>query len=419
MRGVVRIENKVNFIDRVSSFTILGDPGCDGLGVEILSTFSKALSCARSDFKIILGDLVPFGLEEFYRYIYGIINDVSPDPVYTLCGNHDTDYYLTYFGLKNYILVNKDLLIVILDNSKRIFEAETLTFLNESLKEYQRENILVLFHIPPPNGFSPNSMTQDEWQKVRAVMDPFRNNIKYVLSGHVHSYFQDDVDGYKVIVSAGAGARLEFFGRLPDKKSSFHHVLRFYFDNNSKLQYEYVSLADKSYGREIKNKRIDKYLNEAFRNEAMAHARYQFFADDAHEKGFPGIEKLFRALSKSAFYHAKNYFSVLNKLQGIGYNLKESRAIETADTNELHAHSMPYSDKVHLPLTRYAFFEAYGAKVNYAGLLPEALEAYNSGEDIGLATYYVCTSCGNTGRVEGEIEHCPICGAPLDKIMTL
>jgi rubrerythrin len=419
IKGVVKIKDKVNFINKVSSFTILGDPGCDGLGVEIMTTFAKAMSCAHSDFKIILGDLVPFGLEGFYKHIHGIINNVSGNPVYTLCGNHDNDYYATYFGLRNYVLVSDNLLIVVLDNSKRIFETETLNFLEESLKGYTRKNILILFHIPPPNSFSANSMKTEEWQKLRAVMDPYKASIRYILSGHVHSYFEDELDGYKVIVSAGAGARLDFFGRLPGKGSSFHHVLRFYFDTDSQLKYEYVSLADKSYGREIKNAKIKKYLNEAFKNEAMAHIRYQFFADDAHEKGFIGIEKLFKALSKSAFYHAKNYFSILNELQGIGHNLKMSRMIEKADTRELSSTYVPYAIKEHLPLAQYAFGEAYGAKKNYSGLLPEAIRAYAKGEDIGQSSYYVCTSCGNTGRLEGELKHCPICGAPLDKIIIM
>jgi len=419
MKGVIRVGNKVNIIKKVSFFTILGDPGCDGLGVEIMTTFSKALTCTRSGFKIILGDLVSFGLEELYEYIYGIIDDISPDPVYTLCGNHDTDYYVKYFGLKDYILVNEDLLIVVLDNSKRIFEAGTLNFLAEHLREYKRKNILILFHIPPPNSFSTNTMKREEWLKLKTVMDPYKSNIKYVLSGHIHSFFSEDVDGYKVIVSAGGGARLEFFGRLPDKKSSFHHVLRFYFDKDTELKYEYVSLADVSYSREARNKRISKYLNEAFTNEAMAHVRYQFFADDAHEKGFIGIEKMLRALSKSAFYHSKNYFSVLNKLQGIGQNLKEARSIEKADLKALHSEYLPYSVKAHLPLTQYAFSESYGAKNNYSGLLPEAIKAYNSGEDIDLHTYYVCTTCGNMGRLDKELEHCPICGAPPDKIIKI
>ncbi len=419
IKGVVKVKDRVNFLGKVSSFTILGDPGCDGLGVEIMTTFAKAMNCAHSDFKVILGDLVPFGLEEFYKHIHGIINDISENPVYTLCGNHDSDYYGTYFGLKSYILVNDDLLFVILDNSKRTFEAETLNFLEESLKDYRRKNILVLFHIPPPNSFSTNCMKAQEWRKLKSVMGPYKNNIKYILSGHIHSYFEDVLDGYKVVVSAGGGARLDFFGRLPDKKSSFHHVLRFYFDKDSELKYEYISLADKSYDREIKNLKMRNYLNEAFKNEAIAHIRYQFFADDAHEKGFIGIEKLFRALSKSAFYHAKNYFSVLNKLQGIGYNLKESQAIEQADRDKLVSKYLPHSVKASLALTQYAFGEAYGAKNNYSGLLPEALKAYNKGKDIGQYSYYVCTSCGNAGRLKGELEHCPICGAPLDKIIIM
>jgi len=103
MNGVVKIKDKINLIKKVSSFTILGDPGCDGLGVEIMTTFSKAMNCTHTDFKIILGDLVPFGLEEFYKHIYGIINEISPNPVYTICGNHDTDYYIEYFGLEKQV----------------------------------------------------------------------------------------------------------------------------------------------------------------------------------------------------------------------------------------------------------------------------------------------------------------------------
>jgi rubrerythrin len=419
MKGVVKVENKINLINKVSSFTILGDPGCDGLGVEIMTTFSKAMLCAETEFKIILGDLVPFGLEHFYKHIYGIINHLSQKPVYTLCGNHDTEYYVQYFGLKNYVLINDDLLIVILDNSKRVFEAETLNFLGESLREYKRKNILILFHIPPPNSFTPNSIKIEEWQKLKAIMEPFKSNIKYILAGHVHSYFQEDIDGYRVAVSGGGGARLDFLGRLPDKQSSFHHILSFYFDKDSELQYKYVSLADKPYDREIKNELILKYLNETFSNEARAYIRYQFFADDAHEKGFIGIEKLFRVLSKSAFYHAKNYFSVLNKLQDIGHNLKESQAIEAKDIYEIQSKYLPYSIEADVPLTHYALYEACAAKEQYAGLLPEAIKAYNAGEDIGITDYYVCTTCGNTGSWDKELGHCPICGAPLDKIIKI
>ena len=93
--------------------------------------------------------------------------------------------------------------------------------------------------------------------------------------------------------------------------------------------------------------------------------------------------------------------------------------IEKADTGELSSKYLPFSKKAHFGLAQYAFGEAYGAKENYSGLLPEAISAYKKGEDIGQSSYYVCTSCGNTGRLEGELERCPICGAPPDKIIIL
>jgi rubrerythrin len=416
MKGAVKVENRVNFIGGVRSFTVMGDPGCDGLGVEIMTTFAKALGAAPSDLSVILGDLVPFGLEEFYKYIRGLIDDLSPGPVYTLCGNHDTAYYARYFGLSNYALVGDDLLLVALDNSKRVFEDATLDFLRDTLQKHRRRNILVMFHIPPPNGYSQNCMKREEWLKLKAVLDPFRNDVKYLLSGHVHSYFTEEVDGYRAIVSAGAGARLEFFGRLPGKDTSFHHVLRFYLDGSGELRYEYVSLADKVYEREAGDARTREYLAAAFRAEAEAQLRYRLFAEDARQKGCPGVSKLLGALAESAFYHARNYFSVLNGLRGIGGNLEECRRLEAADAELLSGSYLPYAVEGRRALTGYAFAEAYGAKRNYSGLLPEAARAYAAGGDLPSARYYVCTSCGNTGRLEGKVEHCPICGAPLDKI---
>lgn len=419
MKGVVKVENPVNVIGKVSSFTVLGDPGCDGLGVEIMTTFSKAMNCAESDFKIILGDLVPFGLEEFYKHISDIINDVSGNPVYSLCGNHDTEYYGKYFGLKNYFLVNEDLLIVVLDNSKRKFDDVTLDFLATSLRDYRRKNILVLFHIPPPTRFSSNSMKQEEWGRIRSVMAPYQKDIRYLLAGHVHSYFEDEVDGFKVVVSGGGGARLDFFGGLPDRKHSFHHVLQFSFDKQGILQYRFVSLADITYDRESKNEQVRKLLEEAFQYEASSYIRFQFFAEDAYEKGFFGIERLFRAFSKSAYYHAKNYFSVLNKMGSIENNLKEGVKFERADLDKLKAECLPQTLEAHSSLAYYGFYEAQEAKKKNFELLPEAIEAYEAGKDMESADFYVCTSCGNMRSSKEPPDHCHICGAPPDKIIKI
>ncbi len=419
MKGVVKVDKQVNTIGRARSFTVLGDPGCDGLGVEIMTTFSKAMNCTHSDFKIILGDLVPFGLEGFYKHVSDIINDVSPNPVYSLCGNHDTEHYVKYFGLKDYLLVNEDMLIVLLDNSRRKFEAGTLAFLGASLRDHRRRNILILFHIPPPTRFSSNSMKAEEWARIREVMDPYKDDIRYILSGHVHSFFEDEVDGYKVVVSGGGGARLDFFGGLPDREHSFHHVLNFHLDQQGLLRYEFVSLADVTYDRESRNDKVRKLLEDAFQYEASAHIRFQFFADDAYAKGYFGIEKLFRAFAKSAFYHAKNYFSVLNRLGSIQNNLELSREQERADLDRLSSEFMPFTLVAPSPLAYYGFYEAYEAKKKNFELLPDAIKAYGSGEDIEARDYYVCTSCGNMRSADGPPDHCHICGAPPDKIIKI
>jgi rubrerythrin len=250
-------------------------------------------------------------------------------------------------------------------------------------------------------------------------MDPYRQDIRFILCGHVHSFFEDELDGYKIAVSGGAGARLEFFGGLPDKDHSFHHVLQFSFDDQGLLQYQYVSLANVAYEREVFHDKVRLILEKGFEFEASAHTRYQFFAEDAYEKGFPGIARLFRAYARSAYYHARNYFSVLNKMRGITENLGDSLALENSELDVLMARYMPSSHEGVTPLAYYAFYEAYEAKKKNIELLPAAIGAYAAGEDIGTQSYYVCTTCGNMRSADEPPDHCHICGAPPDKIIKI
>jgi len=78
----------------------MGDPGCDGLGAEIMTTFAKGLTATRSDFAVILGDIVAISEEILYQRMVEFINTIAPYPAYLLCGNHDADHYEKYFGLR-------------------------------------------------------------------------------------------------------------------------------------------------------------------------------------------------------------------------------------------------------------------------------------------------------------------------------
>lgn len=415
--GVIKPANLVNIIDDPVSFTVIGDPGCDGFGAEIMATFAKGLTAeAAADFGIILGDIVPVGRENIYKNISRFIDTISVYPVYMLCGNHDTDFYAEYFGLKNYLLAGEKVLFVFLDDSKRKFDEETLVFLSESLKKYSRDNIVILFHIPPPNNFSKNSISIEEWEKFKAVSEPYKAKIKYILCGHVHSFFEDTVDGMKVIVSGGGGARIEFVSDLIDKMKAFHHILKFTFNKKGELIYEHITLDGNIYEKELDDKKLYYFLQNAFQNECMAHIRYRLFAEDAEEKGMHGIAKLFRAASDSEHYHAKNHFNNLNLLKTIADNLSVCYSNEDYEVTKMYKDYYEYADKKDLGLAKYSFFDAFEAEKVHRNLFEKAKPLVDDAKDIPLRKYFTCTSCGYTFESDEHPKNCPICGAPSDKI---
>ena len=68
----------------MSSFSFIGDPGCDGLGAEIMSIFHLALAHAAGDIVLIGGDIVPNGSKHFYENVTELIDSATEKPVYML-----------------------------------------------------------------------------------------------------------------------------------------------------------------------------------------------------------------------------------------------------------------------------------------------------------------------------------------------
>jgi rubrerythrin len=415
--GVVKITQQINQIGNFDSFTIMGDPGCDGLGAEIMTTFAKGLTAAPSDFAVILGDIVPVNKEILYQRMAEFINLIAPYPVYLLCGNHDTSNYEQYFGLRNYLLVNDRVLFIVLDNSRRKFDEAALAFLKDSLKNHSRDNIMLLFHIPPPNRISRNAVTAEEWEKTASIYRPYKQKIKYILSGHVHTFFEDVIDGIPLIVSGGAGARLEKVDAPIDIKKAFHHVLRFYFDNKGKLVFEHITLDGKLYENELADSDLKQMLLDAFQEKSESYVKYRVFAEDAMEKGLDGTAKLFRAVAESEFCQARNHFNNLNYLNTVLNNLEGSQKTEELEIREKSPAYLSLTEKKRHGLARYSFFESLEADKAHQKLLLEALPAVKTGADIETAKYYTCTSCGLTVKADEPPKNCPVCGAPFDKII--
>ena len=414
-KGMVNVTSSYIEIDNFSSMTIIGDPGCDGLGASTMSIFAKALNLKNSKFNIIVGDIVPVGSKQLYKNVTEFIGALSDKPTYSLCGNHDTDFYNEYFGLSNYVIYSNEVAFILLDNSKRIFDAESLELLKKALQKCNSENIVILFHIPPPNSFTKNSVNIEEWNKLRDIYLPSKDRIKYFICGHLHSYFEDKVDDIDLIVTGGGGARIEYVCDRIEKNNIRNHAVKLYFDKDRKLKHKYINLENISYNPELEDEKLKAYLETAFRNEAIAHFRYKLFAELTAERELSGLTKLFSALADSEYHHAKNHFSVLNERKSIREFIEDSIKNENYEINTMYKDYLAYAEEKNHGLAKYSFFDSLEAEKVHKPLLEEYLKLYTEEKNIE-SKYFTCTSCGYTFNIDNQPKRCPVCGAPQDKI---
>lgn len=415
-KGIIRVTEAAIKIDDFSSISLIGDPGCDGLGASTMAVFAKALTCSKSDFSIVLGDIVHKSISPLYSSVTDFVNTVATNKVYMLCGNHDLMHYEEFFGLRNYLLYNDKILMLFLDNSKKKFEEHTIEFLRENIEKYRRKNIVIFFHIPPPSAIGENTVKPEEWEKVSPLLKAYKKDISYIICGHVHSYYEDVIDDISLIVSGGGGARIEFLNPKIDKQKAHHHIVRLFFDTDGKLNHEYLPLESVKYSNETEDELVNSYLENSLTNESMAHVKYKLFAEEAEEKQFPGIAKMFRAFADSEFYHARNHFYVLGKMNSILDNLKSAKTGESFEVEIMYKDYLDYCKTKHHGLAAYTFYDSLEAEKKHLSLVKNALECYSNGKDIPLINYFTCASCGYTMCGNEKPGNCPICGAPKDRI---
>jgi rubrerythrin/predicted phosphodiesterase len=406
------ITTESNQIKRIHSFTFIGDPGCDGLGTEIMSIFNAALHNARGDFILVGGDIVPNGSKRFYTAVSEMIAKVTTKPIYLLRGNHDKEDYEAFFGKKNYFLYDDRLLLIVLDNAERVFSAEALAVLERALRDYERDTIILSFHIPPPNSVIKNSVSREEWEKVLRLLEGRKHKVRYILCGHIHSYFEDTVDGMELIASGGGGARME---QVEGVDTPYYHVVEFYFNEQGRLLYEKKDI-NPQIARPNLPGGVKALLSAAFTNECQAHIRYRIYAEAALKQNRPGLARLFMAASDSELYHARNHYFTMNELKELKDAVAESIQNESFEVNSLYTADRDTAKEQGCALAAYAFEDAREAEKVHLRLFQAAADLLKAAEDIPEAAYYTCTSCGYTFKEGEPHKFCPVCGAPEDKI---
>lgn len=405
---MINVQSSIIRLDGVHSMGVIGDPGCEGLGTYNMKVYAGALeeSC-KDDITLIVGDLVPAGTKHYYRLIREMTETLAGNDVYSLRGNHDTGDYTEYFGQRNYALLAENFTVIVLDNATRSFEEEGLALLSEVLAMDEVQQVIIAFHIPVPNGFILNCVSEEEFARLRKAYSPWKNKVKYLLCGHVHSRFEDIVDGIPLICTGGGGAMIEDVSKEIRACDVEHHMIHFY-EKDGILNYRIANLSESCYGREREDAVLGQKLLEAVQGELMAHFKYLMFAERAKRRGFHKIASLFRALAASEYYHARNFYAILEAPAPFLESVEDYVPGEEFEYKHLYKMLTSYAREHQHPLSAQAYAGAAMAEKEHAELLKQASEV----ESFAQNTIYVCPICGHVMTEESVLERCPVCGGP-------
>lgn len=405
---IKKVPTRILRLENVHSIGVIGDPGCEGLGTYNMKVYAGSLEeSAKDDITLIVGDLVPAGTDHYYQVIRDMTETLAENPVYCLRGNHDTGEYTNYFGEKNYALLAEHFAVVVLDNALRTFETDGLTLLSEVLAREDVEQVIIAFHIPVPNHFIQNCVSEEEFSRLRRAYEPWKEKVKYLLCGHVHSRFIDVVDSIPLICTGGGGAMIEDVSKDIKACDVEHHIIHFY-EKDGVLDYRIADLSEDCYGRESENGVLNQNLNETVSGELKAHFQYLMFADRADRRGYPRIANLFRALAASEYHHARNFYSILERPAAFMESVGTFLPGEEFEYKHLYQMVAAYAAEHRSPLTEQAYKGAAAAEKVHAALLEQARDVPGFGEN----TVYVCPICGYVMTETSVSERCPVCGGP-------
>jgi len=219
--GLQSVDKRELYLKGIRSVVVLGDNGCRPPEMIDIDAFKKILKI-KTDFFIIVGDLVFKGEAGEFRKLMRLCRKAAGAPIFTLAGNHDLPMYSKFCGRTSYAIILDRFGFICLDNAKRRFKQSDVDLLKGALKKHPEKKFFVLFHIPPPLRFDKSHIEYAEWEKIKRVLDKFKERIVYVFCGHIHAFLNYRLDGYRIIITGGGGAKL--FNLKEDRLKAHHAV---------------------------------------------------------------------------------------------------------------------------------------------------------------------------------------------------
>ncbi len=151
-------------------------------------------------------------------------------------------------------------------------------------------------------------------------------------------------------------------------------------------------------------------MQDAFKGETTASAKYAAYSQKAEAEGYHEIALLFKAASTSEHIHANNHKAVLEdagqKVPGItpeftvkttNENLKDAIAGETYEINTMYPEFIKNANTAGNQLSLVSLNYAFKTEQKHKPFYEKALAALESNTVKTLPTiYYICSTCGNT-----------------------
>lgn len=161
-------------------------------------------------------------------------------------------------------------------------------------------------------------------------------------------------------------------------------------------------------------KMTERFLNDAFAGESMAHMKYLIFSEIAEKEGFPNISRLFKAISYAEQVHATNHLRNLGHIGKTTENLQTGIDGETFEIEEMYP---VYNNTAKLQEEKGAELSthyALEAEKIHAELYKMAKKLSQENKDIDIKEIYICPVCGYT-HIGEPPDRCPVCGVSKDR----
>ena len=152
-------------------------------------------------------------------------------------------------------------------------------------------------------------------------------------------------------------------------------------------------------------------LMAAFAGESQANRKYAGFAEEADEKGFKTVARLFRAASEAEAIHARRLLKVMGAIGTTDENLKKGIAGETEEFTSMYPGFIATAKAEGMQAeAEIAFTYAMEAEKVHAGHYQKALDGVQGKRDLSASKVFLCPVCGNI-FLDTVPDQCPICKA--------